>query len=193
MRIPARALTVVALLAAALPLAACGGSDETTESTAAATASRGGEGEKAGGSEHRPEAKPRARGAEKAGNAKQGVKREAEQGDDNRGPTDKTNGKTGNDGRPARNEAKRPSECPNALSAKQCAEAGQAYEKSSNSDPVPAGECPPALDAAACEQAGKAYAEAEEGSRPIQADECPRAMTAEQCRVAGEAYAEATR
>jgi hypothetical protein len=192
MRVLPRALAVTALIATAFLLAACGGSEETTESTPAATAVPDSDGGKPNGVERQPKAEPTGRPA-RDGYGTKDPQGEEKQGDDKSAKTGKRDGDAGDGDSPRGSKGKRPSGCPKGSSAEQCAEAGEALEKSGSSRPVPADECPPALDAATCEQAGKVYAEAEEGSRPVQPNECPRAMTEEQCRQAGEAYAEATK
>lgn len=199
MPVPRRALSLAILLTVALPLAACGGSDETTESSARtsaeappATAIQYGEydrGEPVVAPERQAKAKAKDHEASAAG-GEESMQKKRGRSDSRGSEADRS---AGGDTSPPAREAKRPPECPKALTAKQCAEAGQTYEKSGASSPVPTDECPPALDAAACAEAGKAYEEAENGSREVQPNECPRAMTAEECRQAGEAYAEATR
>jgi hypothetical protein len=191
MRIPPRVLAAVASIATALLLAACGGSDETTESTADAAAIQYGGGDGGVVSDRQPQAKATDRPVRDHQSGRS-VRAKKKQGDDEPAQTGKPDGDAGGNDSPGRREDKGPSGCPQGSTAKQCAEAGEALEKSGSSHPVPADECPPALDAAACEEAGKAYAEAEEAGRTVKPDECPRAMTEEQCRIAGEAYAEAT-
>ncbi|HEX6601578.1 MAG TPA: hypothetical protein VF030_02960 [Solirubrobacterales bacterium] len=189
MRIPLRALATAALLVAALLLAACGSSDETTESTSAAKTPRKGY----SGKPDNPGGPQKDKGAPQGANAKKDGGGEDKQRDPRQPEPRKRTSRTGGPSTSPKAETKRPSKCPKALSAKACAEAGQTYEQSGNSRPVPTNECPPSMDAATCEESGKAYEEAESGSREVQPNECPRAMTEEECRQAGEAYAEATK
>jgi hypothetical protein len=186
------------VIATALLLAACGGSEETTESTPTATGIQYGGQEEPIAVERQPKARSTNPDARKGTNVKDtaghstGAKGMEKQSDERAAKPSEPKEQTGNSSVPAR-KSKPSSGCPKGLTTKQCAEVGRAYETSGNSRPVPADECPAAADAASCEQAGEAYAEAEDGSRPVQPNECPRAMSEEECRRAGEIYAEATK